>query len=75
MSKILSLETENNSNNLKNQWYYQFFFFSVQVPEDGMKSLVRLASGDMRKALNILQVSNLQWLKQNNIFPSMQGFQ
>ena len=34
-----------------------FFFFSVQVPEDGMKSLVRLASGDMRKALNILQVS------------------
>lgn len=75
MSKILSLETENNSNNLKNQWYYQFFFFSVQVPEDGMKSLVRLASGDMRKALNILQVSNLQWLKQNNVFPSMQGFQ
>ena len=40
-----------------------------------MKSLVRLASGDMRKALNILQVSNLQRLKQNNIFPSMQGFQ
>lgn len=29
----------------------------VQVSEDGIKSLVRLASGDMRKALNILQVS------------------
>ena len=28
----------------------------VQVSEDGMKSLVRLANGDMRKALNILQV-------------------
>ncbi|XP_067033880.1 replication factor C subunit 5-like [Acropora muricata] len=27
----------------------------VQVSEDGIKSLVRLASGDMRKALNILQ--------------------
>lgn len=51
------------------------FFFSVQVPEDGMKSLVRLASGDMRKALNILQVSNLQRLRPNNIFPSKQGFQ
>jgi len=27
----------------------------VQVSDDGMKSLVRLANGDMRKALNILQ--------------------
>lgn len=33
------------------------FAFRVQVSDDGMKSLVRLANGDMRKALNILQVS------------------
>lgn len=34
----------------------------VQVSEDGIKSLVRLASGDMRKALNILQVSGKVFL-------------
>ena len=35
------------------------FLFRVQVSDDGMKSLVRLANGDMRKALNILQVSRM----------------
>ena len=31
-------------------------FCSVTVTEDGMKALVTLANGDMRRALNILQV-------------------
>lgn len=32
------------------------FSFSVDISEDGMKALVTLSSGDMRRALNILQV-------------------
>lgn len=31
-------------------------FSRVDVSEDGMKALVTLSSGDMRRALNILQV-------------------
>ena len=31
--------------------------FRVNVTEDGKKALVTLANGDMRKVLNILQVS------------------
>lgn len=34
-------------------------FFRCNVTEDGMKALVTLANGDMRKALNILQVTFL----------------
>lgn len=33
------------------------FFSRVDITEDGMKAVVQLASGDMRKALNIMQVS------------------
>lgn len=32
--------------------------YSVTHTKDGMQSLITLAKGDMRKALNILQVSN-----------------
>ena len=32
--------------------------YSVKCTKDGMQSLITLAKGDMRKALNILQVSN-----------------
>lgn len=32
------------------------FPFRVDISEDGMKALVTLSSGDMRRALNILQV-------------------
>lgn len=31
----------------------------LDVPENGLKALVRLSNGDMRKALNILQVNIL----------------
>ncbi|KAH6759205.1 replication factor C subunit 3 [Perilla frutescens var. frutescens] len=31
----------------------------LDVPEDGMKALVRLSNGDMRKALNILQSTHM----------------
>lgn len=34
----------------------QVLFSRVDVTEDGMKALVTLSSGDMRRALNILQV-------------------
>ena len=35
---------------------YFFNYARVDITEDGLKALVHLASGDMRKALNILQV-------------------
>ena len=35
------------------------FANSVTVTEDGKKALVTLANGDMRKVLNILQVSDI----------------
>lgn len=33
-------------------------FLSVTVTSDGLDSVIRLANGDMRKSLNILQASN-----------------
>ncbi|CAA0827917.1 Replication factor C subunit 5 [Striga hermonthica] len=33
--------------------------FRLDVPENGMKALVRLSNGDMRKALNILQSTHM----------------
>ena len=35
------------------------FFFSINVYADGLNSVIRLAKGDMRRSLNILQVSIL----------------
>jgi len=35
----------------------QYFFSSVKVTPDGMDSLIALSQGDMRRALNVLQVS------------------
>lgn len=42
----------------------------VQVSEDGIKSLVRLASGDMRKALNILQSTSMAFetVNEENVY-------
>lgn len=37
--------------------------FRADVSEDGMKALVTLSSGDMRRALNILQVQSYVWLQ------------
>ena len=34
----------------------------LDVPETGLAALVRLSNGDMRKALNILQVMNFFFL-------------
>ena len=34
------------------------YLCSVKCTSDGMQSLITLAKGDMRKALNILQVNN-----------------
>ena len=45
------------------------FLFRVNVTEDGMKALVTLANGDMRKALNILQVGfNSKYMYSGNSF-------
>ena len=35
---------------------FGLFPFRVDISEDGMKALITLSSGDMRRALNILQV-------------------
>ena len=35
------------------------FSASVNVQPDGMESLITLSEGDMRRALNILQVNNI----------------
>lgn len=37
----------------------QVLFSRVDVTEDGMKALVTLSNGDMRRALNILQVQTM----------------
>lgn len=37
-------------------WFLSLFIFRVNITDDGMKALVTLAEGDMRKALNIMQV-------------------
>uniref|UniRef100_F6VJP4 Replication factor C subunit 5 n=2 Tax=Equus caballus TaxID=9796 RepID=F6VJP4_HORSE len=39
------------------------FPFRVAISEDGMKALVTLSSGDMRRALNILQSTNMAFGK------------
>lgn len=36
--------------------YFVHYFLSVKITPDGMKAVVTLANGDMRKTLNILQV-------------------
>lgn len=36
--------------------YPKISSFRVDITNDGMKALVTLSSGDMRRALNILQV-------------------
>lgn len=45
-----------------------FILISITIDDEGKKSLVRLSGGDMRKALNILQVLLL-----NNIFLSFKN--
>lgn len=60
LAQVYSCTSESIEQHTKrNSWllYFPGFVFRVQVSDDGMKSLVRLANGDMRKALNILQVS------------------
>jgi len=37
------------------------YLIRLDVQEDGLVALVRLSNGDMRKALNILQVNSLQF--------------
>lgn len=37
--------------------FITFFLDSIDVTPDGMKAIVTLASGDMRRSLNVLQVS------------------
>ena len=39
-----------------------FNYARVDINDDGLKALVHLASGDMRKALNILQVKLISML-------------
>ena len=34
-------------------------FFSVEITEDGMKAILQLSQGDMRKSLNILQSTHM----------------
>lgn len=45
-------------------------FFRVNVTEDGIKALVTLASGDMRKALNVLQSSSMAFdtVNEDNVY-------
>lgn len=42
----------------KNNMFEQIFLiYSVQITEDGLKALVHLSYGDMRRSLNIMQVN------------------
>ena len=36
--------------------FMSLLFFSVNITGDGMKAVVHLSKGDMRRSLNILQV-------------------
>ena len=47
-----------------------FFYCSVKVTEDGMKALVTLATGDMRKALNVLQTTSMAYdeVNEDNVY-------
>lgn len=38
---------------------YYYYFCQVDIDQGGLDAVVKLSSGDMRKALNILQVIEL----------------
>lgn len=48
----------------------QFYFFSVNITDDGKKALLTLAKGDMRKVLNVLQSTSMAFdvVNEDNVY-------